>query len=181
MANNRNEDPSWGGGWCLQADHKDIDPRLIGTTCRSGLQKYHPLTSPSISQKKVTHPVALIPNFAVKNSFLKTILEVGSFEREPSVLCAWSPEINLCLVQTTMLVFVWPHCASNIGTWIWQHFCIFPRWLSGEESALVSIPGSERSSGGGNGNPFQYFCLENFTIEEPGRLHSMGSQRGGHN
>ena len=24
-----------------------------------------------------------------------------------------------------------------------------------------SIPGSRRSSGGGNGNPFQYFCLEN--------------------
>ena len=24
-----------------------------------------------------------------------------------------------------------------------------------------SIPGSGRSSGGGNGNPFQYFCLEN--------------------
>ena len=23
-----------------------------------------------------------------------------------------------------------------------------------------SIPGSGRSSGGGNGNPFQYFCLE---------------------
>ena len=24
-----------------------------------------------------------------------------------------------------------------------------------------SIPGSGRSSGGGNGNPLQYFCLEN--------------------
>ena len=24
-----------------------------------------------------------------------------------------------------------------------------------------SIPGSERSPGGGNGNPLQYFCLEN--------------------
>ena len=24
-----------------------------------------------------------------------------------------------------------------------------------------SIPGSRRSSGGGNGNPFQYSCLEN--------------------
>ena len=27
--------------------------------------------------------------------------------------------------------------------------------------ALVSIPGSGRSSGGGNGNPLQYPCLEN--------------------
>ena len=24
-----------------------------------------------------------------------------------------------------------------------------------------SIPGSERSPGGGNGNPLQYYCLEN--------------------
>ena len=38
--------------------------------------------------------------------------------------------------------------------------------LDGRESAsdvedLGSIPGSERSSGGGNGNPIQYSCLEN--------------------
>ena len=26
---------------------------------------------------------------------------------------------------------------------------------------MDSIPGSERSPGAGNGNPFQYFCLEN--------------------
>ena len=26
---------------------------------------------------------------------------------------------------------------------------------------MHSIPGSERSPGAGNGNPFQYFCLEN--------------------
>ena len=26
---------------------------------------------------------------------------------------------------------------------------------------MDSIPGSERSTGAGNGNPFQYFCLEN--------------------
>ena len=46
--------------------------------------------------------------------------------------------------------------------------CVFglPRWLSSKESAcnagdLGWIPGLERSSGGGNGNPFQYSCLEN--------------------
>ena len=27
---------------------------------------------------------------------------------------------------------------------------------------MVSIPGSERSPGWGNGNPLQYSCLENF-------------------
>ena len=42
----------------------------------------------------------------------------------------------------------------------------FPRWLSGEESTyqvgdIGSIPGSERSPGGGNGNPLQYSFLGN--------------------
>ena len=44
-----------------------------------------------------------------------------------------------------------------------------PGWLSGKESACQcgaagdkgSIPESGRSLGGGNGNPFQYSCLEN--------------------
>ena len=42
----------------------------------------------------------------------------------------------------------------------------FPDGSDGKESAcnagdLSSIPGSERSPGGENGNPFQYSCLEN--------------------
>ena len=41
----------------------------------------------------------------------------------------------------------------------------------GKESACGTgdpglIPGSGRSPGEGNGNPFQYFCLENFTDRE---------------
>jgi len=44
-----------------------------------------------------------------------------------------------------------------------------PWCLSGEKSACSAedagssglIPGSERSPGGGNGNPLQYSCLEN--------------------
>ena len=47
---------------------------------------------------------------------------------------------------------------------------------AGDSGNAGSIPGSERSPGGGNGNPPQYFCLEN-RIEEPGGLQSMGSQR----
>ena len=45
---------------------------------------------------------------------------------------------------------------------------------------LVSIPGSGRSPGEGNGNPLQYSCLGNPWTEEPGGLQSMGSQRVGH-
>ena len=44
-----------------------------------------------------------------------------------------------------------------------------------------SIPGSGRYSREGNGNPFQYFCLENpMDRQEPGGLKFMGSQRGRH-
>ena len=44
------------------------------------------------------------------------------------------------------------------------------------------IPVSGRSPGGGNGNPLQYFCLENSMDRAacPGRLQSMGSQTVGH-
>ena len=40
---------------------------------------------------------------------------------------------------------------------------------------MDSVPESERSPGGGNGNLLHYFCLEN-SMEEPGRLQSMVSQ-----
>ena len=32
---------------------------------------------------------------------------------------------------------------------------------AGDERDTGSIPGSDRSSGGGHGNPLQYSCLEN--------------------
>ena len=54
------------------------------------------------------------------------------------------------------------HCLS-----LMQYFWL-PWWLSGKESTcnagdLGSIPGLERSPGGGNSNPLQYSCLENPT------------------
>ena len=48
---------------------------------------------------------------------------------------------------------------------------------AGEIKDASSIPGSERSPGGGHGNPLQYPCLENPWTEEPGGLQSIGSQR----
>ena len=68
----------------------------------------------------------------------------------------------------------------------------FPCGSAGKESAcnagdLGSIPGLGRSPGGGKGCPLQYSGLENSMdyilvweipwIEEPGGLHSTGSQR----
>ena len=57
------------------------------------------------------------------------------------------------------------------------------QWLRGKEFACNagdagtkgSIPRSGRSPGGGHGNILHYSCMENPT-EEPGRLHSIGSQ-----
>ena len=43
-----------------------------------------------------------------------------------------------------------------------------------------SIPGWGRSSGGGHGNPLQYFCPEVPWREEPGGLWPTGSLRVGH-
>ena len=45
---------------------------------------------------------------------------------------------------------------------------------------LGSIPVLGKSSGEGNDNPLQYYCLKIPWTEEPGRLQSMGSQRIGH-
>ena len=54
----------------------------------------------------------------------------------------------------------------------------FPGSSAGKEATCnagdpSSIPGLERSPGGGHGNPLQYSCLEN-------PMGSMGSQRAGH-
>ena len=40
-----------------------------------------------------------------------------------------------------------------------------------------SIPGFERSPGKGNGYVLHYSCLESSRTEDPGGLHSMGSER----
>ena len=52
---------------------------------------------------------------------------------------------------------------------------------AGDKSDSRLIPGSERSPGGGHGNPLQYSCLGIPWTEEPGGLQFTGSQRVGHN
>ena len=56
---------------------------------------------------------------------------------------------------------------------------------SSKESAcnagdLGSVPGLGRSTGGGHGNPLQYFCLVNPLDRGAGRLQSMGLRRVSH-
>ena len=52
---------------------------------------------------------------------------------------------------------------------------------TGDVRDASMIPGSERSPGGGHGNPLQCSCLENPMDREPGGLQPMGLQRIGHN
>ena len=51
---------------------------------------------------------------------------------------------------------------------------------AGDAGDTGLIPGLGRSTGGGNGNPLQYACLENPWTEETGRLWPIGSQRISH-
>ena len=61
------------------------------------------------------------------------------------------------LTKASVLLLASPPCEWRMD---------FPGGSDGKASAcnvgdLGSIPGSERSPGGGNGNPLQYSCLEN--------------------
>ena len=55
----------------------------------------HPVTSPPTNQKKVTHPAALIPNFAYKNFSLKA-MEISGFSEHEQLFSLLGPVISLC-------------------------------------------------------------------------------------
>ena len=65
--------------------------------------------------------------------------------------------------------------------------CIgFPGGSEGKEFAcnagdLGSVPGLERSPGGGYGNPLQYSCLENSMDRGAQQVTVTGSQKARHN
>ena len=64
-------------------------------------------------------------------------------------------------------------------------FNCFPGGWDGKESAcnagdLGLMPGSGRSPGEGNGNPLQYFCLENSTVRGAWQATVHGLARVGH-
>ena len=72
------------------------------------------------------------------------------------------------------------YCLTNWGQ-------ISPRLGSISKESTCSVEDPGLISGLGrfpredNGNPLQYFCLENSITEEPGGLQSRGSQRVEHN
>ena len=72
---------------------------------------------------------------------------------------------NIYVIYICMCVYI--YIASSVCVCV----CVYglPWWLSGKESACdAGVTGgtgstarSGRSTGGGHGNPLQYFCLEN--------------------
>ena len=85
-----------------------------------------------------------------------------------------------------------PWFNSWVGKFPWRKdrlptpvFLGFPGGSDGKDSAsnvgdLGLIPGLGRSAGEGHGNPLQYSCLENPMDRGALWLHSIGSQRVGH-
>ena len=62
-------------------------------------------------------------------------------------------------VSFSSLIFILIYKLSGASQVVqWQRICL-P--MQGDPGDVVSIPGSGRSSGGGNGNQLQYSCLEN--------------------
>ena len=80
------------------------------------------------------------------------------------------------LKQLSLHALVWKYCFVYL-----EYKEDFPGGSEGKASVynvgdLGLIPGSGRSPGEGNGNPLQYYCLEN-PMDRGARLQSMGWQR----
>ena len=74
--------------------------------------------------------------------------------------------------HSTVLAWRIPGTGSLVGCrlWVAQSRTRLMRLSSSNTEDLGSVPGLERSSGEGNGDPLQYSCLENPIVEEPGGL-----------
>ena len=83
-----------------------------------------------------------------------------------SNLCCCCSQIRL---SDDSIIYMTITKSVQTSTRSYHYYCLFMRllwWLSCKESTcnagnLGSIPGSERSHGGGPGNSLQQFCLEN--------------------
>ena len=91
----------------LQVEHGNL--RL-----RTRFLEHHPVSPPLTSQKKVTHPAALTPDFACKNFCSQTIREFGVLESELPILCAWPCNKSSTAPNSTTFQFIWHH--SVLGT-----------------------------------------------------------------
>ena len=131
------------------------------------------------------------------------VLATGPPGKSPQCGDSYHVSLSSLLLLPSSLFSLWKNFRANNSESLSESQCLCGVALScsissiaisnichsssdGKESAgnagdLGSIPGLGRSSGEGNGNPFQYSCLENSMHKGAWRaVQSMGSQRVGH-
>ena len=71
------------------------------------------------------------------------------------------------MIMITFIIIIC--CSRKMGSHLNRYFPggLVVKNLLANAGDPGSIPGSGRSPGGGNGNPTQYSCLENFRTKEP--------------
>ena len=157
---------SWGGAsraWreCARIQGEDPGPRQVRLLEQTLLHPVGSLPARSLGEERTEG--------AAQEAGRQSRL-CGSQTRETSTSASGPKSVGSRLILP-------PQCAhrpSNLGT--------APRWLGGEGPINnggdeVSIPGSGRSPGEGNGNPLQHPCLENPMDGELGGRQSIGSQK----
>ena len=134
-------------------------------------------------------PQAILPTQGWNPSLLHLLLwQVGSLPLVP----LGKPRCSLTVHKMHEPTIDLPHGASNLfcqlqGFKEWGKLRVgkgFPGGSDGKESACNAedpglIPGLRRYPGEGNGNPLQYFCLENSMDRGAWQVTSLGSQRVG--
>ena len=126
------------------------------------------------------------PGSSIHGILLARVLEcVASAFSEMHILMWKRPNFlnsGCNILQDYLTLFLWSQSHKRISSKDWVSIWVvrndavnrylsmnvygLPQWLSGKESACNSgemglIFGFGRSTGGGNGNPLQYSCLEN--------------------
>ena len=92
--------------------------------------------------------------FLELSEMIKELTSFGPTETWVWILAVWPWPTSLCLIRIIKAYTLeWGFPGGNNGKDLPAN--------AGDIRYLGSIPGTERSPGEGNGNPLQYFCLEN--------------------
>ena len=142
-----------------------------------GLFCFHVVSSPEIPLLFPVAPLAPFIWLPVTVPVLSVVRPGCSHVSAPAV--PWAQSLMLSSHGTLIRWLCAEHPLPAEGK---QRFSLcymgLPQWLTGKESTcnaggtgvMGSVPGSGRSPGEGNGNPLQYFCLENSMDSESGGL-----------
>ena len=134
---------------------------------------------------KIQHSaVGLLFYSCIKTTFFKKTIFIEEFQIH-SKIDRETQSFPIYPLHPHMNIFSWrslkiPHqsgtCVTTDDPALTHHNLCFPDGSVGEESSCSagdtgdasSVPGLERSPGGGNDNPLQYSCLENPLVRGAG-------------